>query len=178
MISKLLGDDNHVNKNTTRDLAWVWRSKIPKNHIFSWRLFLNHFPTKYQLAKRGILESSNLSVNSMCLIDDEDVLHLFLHYQVSVGIWHNVVSLLGIAEVQYLEYILLHLDQLCASTKRKFQDKFFCFFRSVVCWVLWTCRNDILFKGDILTNWNTLGRIKFITRKWYQVKYHSPPPLK
>lgn len=74
----------------------LWKSPAPSKMIaFSWKILLNHIPTKDNLSLRNILSPE---VSRSCLLCDEreeSAIHLFLHCKVASGVWLEVIRWFG-----------------------------------------------------------------------------------
>lgn len=48
----------------------------------------------------------------------------------------------------------------------------------VTCWIFGMSRNNILFQEGLLSKWDTLGRIKYLTWEWFLVKLRGHQYIK
>ncbi|GJZ12413.1 RNA-directed DNA polymerase, eukaryota [Tanacetum coccineum] len=79
--------DNHALPSGLSPTRWC-RHVPSKVNIFSWRLLLNRLPTKINIMEREIDIPSILC--SIYTLQQEDVDHLFLHFEVASRIWHKI----------------------------------------------------------------------------------------
>jgi len=88
--------DEPVVRNLAED---VWHKHIPsKVSLFLWCLLRNRLPTKDNLARRSILQSTTLECAAGCG-NTETTYHLFIGCGISDSVWNHVWTWLGIYSV-------------------------------------------------------------------------------
>ncbi|XP_058725465.1 uncharacterized protein LOC131596740 [Vicia villosa] len=148
----------------------LWKTKVPSRiHLFGWRLIWNRLPTKAELAKRGILVEAQLLKCPLCNRVDEDLDHLFLHCHYTRTWWTELYSWLGIDEVPLVGTILERLSSLDSICKSSFHMEIGWFFGLTFCWVVWKCRNAIIFEEICLASFDGVGLFKLISWEWFLI---------
>ncbi|CAI8593266.1 unnamed protein product [Vicia faba] len=150
-------------------LAWVSlrKTKVPsKIHIFGWRLIWNRLSTKSEILKCGVLRRVRNLVCPLCFGVEEDIDHLFCDCTVSKAWWNNICLCLQIDDSSFSCRFLDRLLSLEHSCKLAFVFNTGWLFGLITCWVIWKCRNDILFKELILSNIDGVGLIKLLAWDW------------
>jgi len=141
----------------------IWHRHVPlKVSILVWRLLRNRFPTKTNLAVRGMLaQDAQLCVSGCGEV--ESVQYLFVSYPIFNDIWHHVRAWIGVSGVDPFD-IVDHFVQFTyllggATKMRSFMQLLW-----LLCvWVLWSERNNKSFN-------NTENSIHWLVEK---VQTHS-----
>ncbi|XP_039686992.1 uncharacterized protein [Medicago truncatula] len=102
--------DMLTNQEIPQDMLWddlVWHNHVPiKVSIFAWRLLRDRFPTKSNLATRGILDfQACLCVSGCGML--EDARHLFLSCSYFGSLW-PLVRWIEIPEILSTTYSVTH----------------------------------------------------------------------
>jgi hypothetical protein len=134
MYKKLIG--HHPNDPAYR---WIWKSYCqPKHKVFSWLLL------KDRLSTRNILRRKHMHIdNYNCVLcnqgTEETTEHVFLHCpfaQQCWGLFNLVVSTVSGV-----------IDNFNAI-KRQLHSQFFMEAIILICWTIWTARNELIFKAN------------------------------
>ena len=116
---------------------WIWASPCqPKHKVFFWLLL------KDRLSTRNILRRKHMAIDSYnCVLCshsiEETSEHLFLSCYFA-----KQCSLLGIDTSDNSRF-----PEIASSFKVKLQSKFFMVAVILMCWSIWTVRNDFIFNG-------------------------------
>lgn len=102
-------------------------------------------------------------VFSFCFGEEEDLVHLFGECPISKLWWCKTCDWLQV-DLPYLsDSIISCLQELEFSTKYTFKIERGWLFGLVLRWSIWVCRDAILFKGGMLSNFYGVGMIKLIS---------------
>jgi hypothetical protein len=137
----------------------IWKCKTPiKCLVFCWQVFLNLFPCKSLLQRRGVQLPS--LVCSFCSYDVEDASYLFVSCPVAFSTWIDLLKWLGVV---YAIPLSLDLHFLCWSSLRQFKKGSQCYAIIWVCmlWSLWLHHNNIVFNQSVVDRQELLDSIKF-----------------
>ncbi|XP_058757673.1 uncharacterized protein LOC131630949 [Vicia villosa] len=150
-----------------RALNRMWKTKLPsKILIFGWRLILNKIPTKAALARRHILTNSNILVCSFCGVEEEDTNHLFGTCPVTLDWWSKFCNWLRLDSSSFPGNFFLRFLALDLACKSRFVVDTSWLFGLAFCWGIWCCRNEVLFNGGNILNFDTIGMIKYVAWEW------------
>jgi len=96
---------------TTQESSYIiWHKLVPlKTSLFDWLLLKNHIPTSNNLLRRGSLQNQQQLCADGCG-SNEDINHLFLHFNLFGSIWTSVLQWLGYVTVIHA-FIYDHLHQ-------------------------------------------------------------------
>jgi hypothetical protein len=142
----------HVHQN----MELIWHKQVPlKVYILAWRLLRDRLPTKSNLADRGITSGHVENVN-----------HMFLSCPIFGALWPMVQAWLGVEGVdshaisdhfvQFIEY----------AGGLKSRGSLFHLIWLQCVWVLWTERNDRLFRNRQSSIPLLLDKVKSHTLWW------------
>nr|KYP55738.1 hypothetical protein KK1_001963 [Cajanus cajan] len=156
-------------------LRKLWSSFVPPRIIFlSWRMLQNRIPTIDQLIVRGLVFSDPHLSCPFCSTTLESSQHLFLECEFSRNVWHNVFTWTGIrlelpSSLGHLFFLLrsMFLDKV----KRKWRDIFW----HATIWVLWTNRNEIVFRNKTVSHFDFPYQIKIISWHWWMYRNGCRP---
>lgn len=149
--------------NTMSFMLVIWPSKAL---IFNWRLVLNRLPLRVELVNCHIIVGAHNTACPLCFLDDESLDHIFLLCPISIRIWIEARGYIGVVVPPFsgsLATCFLDFIEVAGAVVKR---KMLWFFGLVVCWVIWCCRNVIVFKGGIFNKIDVLGMIKFISWEW------------
>ena len=117
---------------------WLWKSNCqPKHKVFFRLLIKDRLSTRNNLRRRNMALDSYNCVN--CILSlEESVNHLFITCPFAVMCW----SLIGVT---------IPLDgifpDIVAQIKDQLNSQFFMDAIILTCWVIWSARNDLIFRG-------------------------------
>lgn len=113
---------------------------------------------RVELANRHIFVGAHNMVCPLCFLDDESRDHIFLLCPISNRI--SVEACVAVSPFSdSLATCFLDFKEVAgAAVKRRMLR----FFALVICWVVWSCRNVIVFEEGIFNKIDVLGMIKFI----------------
>ncbi|XP_058784776.1 uncharacterized protein LOC131659628 [Vicia villosa] len=138
--SKSFAWDLHV----IHSLKVLWSIPLPpKIKLFSWRFFVEHFPSKDLLLLRGVTILSNPDCD-FCGVHVETSFHLFFYCHRAKEIWKHMCAWLGIPEAITIEEFLDFgvLQEKVKNINRK--TKINVVWLSTI-WCLWIMRNAIYY---------------------------------
>lgn len=79
-----------------KSIKGLWRAKVSiKFETFCWRLFLNRFPSKDQLSRRGVIDDNHEMTYVLCFQQDENLDHLILSCPTMQKVWFRVNKFIG-----------------------------------------------------------------------------------
>ncbi|XP_058783541.1 uncharacterized protein LOC131658243 [Vicia villosa] len=141
----------------------MWKTKISsKILIFGWRLILNKIPTNMALVRRHILTNSNLLACSLYGVEEEDSNHLFGTCPVTLVWWNKFCDWLRLDLTSFPGNSFNRLLALDLACKSRFVVDTSWLFGLAFCWRIWSYRNEVLFNGGILLNFDTLEMNKYV----------------
>jgi hypothetical protein len=120
---------------------WIWKSSCQHKHkVFFWLL------AQDRLSTRNILRRKNMHLESYaCVLCDcsvEEVDHLFLHCVFAKTCWNWI----GIMVPQNKGPF-----QILESFRAQLNVSFFMEIIIIMCWSIWTVRNNLVFRGEEVT---------------------------
>ncbi|CAJ2667239.1 unnamed protein product [Trifolium pratense] len=158
----------------------IWHPQIPlKVSIFAWRLLRDRLPTKTNLVIRGIISSSAQECIAGCG-EAESAHHLFISCSFFGSLWALVCTWIDISLTEsstIREHFVHFTSSLGGSRARR---SFLQLIWLVSVWVIWTERNQRLFRGSTSTSLQLVDKIKLFSFRWLKSKnvtlalnYHS-----
>ncbi|XP_058775361.1 uncharacterized protein LOC131649626 [Vicia villosa] len=152
----------------------LWKTKVPSRIlIFGWRLIWNRLPTKVDLAKRGILANPNDIRCPFCPNFEEDLNHLFFECSFNNLWWRKLLSWLCLVDDSAVDSIvgcLCWLEEHCGKAGGIGLKWFF---GLVFCWIMWICRNDVIFNGLDVNSFDGLSLMKALSWDWFSVFFKN-----
>ena len=132
---------------------FLWKSKVPfKVRAFAWLVTHKKVNTNDILQMRRPFEALSLDWCILCRRSIETIDHLFLHYLITMGLWHRIFSQLGMEWVQpgsICDMMVISLKCFGNSIRCKILWRIACL---SLLWIVWRERHARIF-GDI---WKTL----------------------
>ncbi|GAU48354.1 hypothetical protein TSUD_267790 [Trifolium subterraneum] len=151
--------------------CFMWRKSVPlKVDIFVWRLFLNRLPTKDNLHKRGVIDTSQLSCATTCgKVEDND--HLFFQCDVYGCLWLLVSKWLRFESV-FHGNIGFHSYQFrgFGGVSKCYRIAFTIIWISVL-YIIWKDRNKRIFTPGADTLETMAEKVKSQTYWWLKLCY-------
>lgn len=117
---------------------WLWKSNCqPKHKVFFWLLI------KDRLSTRNILKRRNMQLGTyscaLCnSLTEETVEHLFADCAFAAMCW----DLIGVMLPQNGSF-----PELTSQIKDQLNSRFFMDAIILMCWTIWSARNDLIFRG-------------------------------
>jgi hypothetical protein len=151
----------------------LWKCQAPsKVRGFVWQLLHGHIPTRRNLFIRRIIKDGGDCSCVLCGEDVESELHLFLYCEVAQLVWMDIFCWLQISFGLPHNPFPLFNCMLGVKNKnlRKGLSLIFC---SVV-WILWRCRNSVLFDNGRTSIPELVEAIKVSSWKWSLSDTSSP----
>ncbi|XP_021984763.1 uncharacterized protein LOC110880574 [Helianthus annuus] len=139
----------------------------PKANMLAWKGVEGRLLTKMELEKRGIHISNTLYPG--CGYEQESVEHILIMCLMSKTLWWMVGSWLGVKDLHScstVAYILSFAWKMDISKKKK---------KAVNCivmatlWIIWSSRNEKLFKALQFSNDMILEQLNECTTLWMKV---------
>ncbi|XP_058756595.1 uncharacterized protein LOC131629813 [Vicia villosa] len=162
-----------MDENLVKALMGLWKTKIPsKVLIFGWRLLLNRIPTKMNLARRNILVDPTLLLCPLCGLDEENADHLFASCTVSLRWWTIFCDWLRIDIPSSSGNIFTRLCCLESICRLKFTIHTRWLFGMAFCWGIWICRNEVVFNRGVVSSFDMMGLLKFVSWEWFLSSYN------
>ena len=143
-----------------------WRGKAPgKMLAFSWTLLFDRIPTEVNLDKRRLMGTEDSKRCVFCDGDDESVVHLFLHCDVTSKVWRKLMCWLNFNFIMPLN---LFIHALCWSreVRSKMLRRGMWLIWHAVVWVVWKTRNDQIFNNKIIGVEEMVDQIKALSWHW------------
>lgn len=151
------------NSITDSAVDLIWHHQVPlKVSIFAWRLMRDRLSTRSNLASRGILQlDTALCVTGCGSIETSD--HLFLSCPFFVELWEQLRLWIGCVGVDS-NIISNHFVQFtCLSGFAKARRSFLQLIWLLTTWVIWSERNNRLFKNVVTEAPRLLDKIKLLS---------------
>lgn len=116
---------------------WIWKSSCePKHKVFFWLLVQDRLSTR-NLFRRNMNLPSHVCV--LCNLDTEETVeHLFMDCDFAKACW----GLLGLTVISTPDNV-----QRFKSFKSQLNCSFYMEIIILLCWSIWTVRNDLIFRG-------------------------------
>lgn len=157
-------DESVLEAEKLRLLKYLWKTKAPsKALIFGWQMILSRLLLRVELSKCLIIVGTHNTICSLCFLDDESLDHIFLLCHVLNRIWVEACGWFGAVVSSWFgslaDCILVFIEVVESAVKRSM----FWFLGLVICWVIWSCRIVIIFKGGLLIKIDVLGMTNFIS---------------
>lgn len=123
---------------THPSFIWLWTSKCqPKHKVFFWLLMNDRLSTRNILTRRTMqLDSYNCVLCNQLV--EETVEHLFVDCPFARMCW-DILNIDIPVDSSFPE--------LSAQLKIQLNSQFFVEAIILLCWAIWTARNDLIFKG-------------------------------
>jgi len=117
---------------------WIWKNPCqPKHKVFFWLLLKDRLGTRNILRRKCMVIDSYNCV--LCNLSTEEVSdHLFLNSQFARQCW----NILGISIANNSSF-----PEIVPSLRNNLQPKFFMVAIILMCWSMWSDRNDLIFNG-------------------------------
>lgn len=118
---------------------WLWKNRAqPKHRVFFWLLI------KDRLSTKNILRRKNMALDSyhcaLCnQLTEETAYHLFVDCAFAKMCW-DIIGIDISSDTPFPELVSLMRVQLNSS--------FFMEAVILMCWTIWTARNDLIFRGE------------------------------
>ncbi|GAU19900.1 hypothetical protein TSUD_95050 [Trifolium subterraneum] len=187
-----LKDAYHFTSPARPKLDWtrfIWNAAIPPSKSFmTWRLFHNRLSTDENLASRGFLLPS---MCSLCCMQPETSLHLFLHCPFATSIWNWFSSVLN------LNINLSTIVDVMKLANRGWSSQCQIVISAAIVSIfnnIWLCRNSARFKnikpnltsvislitstasiaGNVTSQTSTSSMTDFVILKFFNVNLHPP----
>ena len=141
---EMLTSNEHAHVSPITDL--IWHKQVPlKVSIFSWRLFRDRLPTKTNLVTRNVISSEVRFCVARC-VHIEDAQHMFLRCPHFAFLWQMVRAWIRFDGVG-TQVIQDHFYQFIYYIGGLKAWRNFLQLLWILCsWILWTERNNRLFK--------------------------------
>jgi hypothetical protein len=154
----------------------IWNFGIPsKISAFAWQLLLDRIPTKENLHKRGIIQQHQ-SGCIFCNHSMESSLHLFLHCDLAIKVWYEIMFWLGVVIIAPSN-IASAFACLVDHGKTKKEKICLSLIWNSYMWSMWKFRNDGVFNNKNVVVEELVDHIKFQSWKWFVGKVAKSPCL-
>jgi hypothetical protein len=123
--------------NTHAAYNWLWKSACQNKHrVFFWLVL------KFILNTRGVLRRRNMNLECYeCVLcnqqTEESIEHLFIGCPFAVQAWHSINLDVNsdLLPLQNLELLRIQIN-----------ESFFMEVIILLCWAIWMCRNNFIFR--------------------------------
>lgn len=123
------------------DQAFIWNWKSfsqPKHKVFFWLLLKDRLSTRNILKRKNMhLDDFNCELCNMRVEETSE--HLFLHCPFAQDCW----GMFNLATDLYADLL-----QNVNALKTQLDSRFFMETITLICWVIWTARNELIFRGN------------------------------
>lgn len=147
------------------------KSKAPSNSsVVAWRILLNRVQTKMDLARRNALPPNSGLECGLCLRVEENCSHLFFECCVSWKVWMRICKWLGVTVVLHKDP-KEHFLQFCVISgvgSRSSKTMILVWIATV--YVLWSCRNNSVFRGEAVDVERIVDLVQFRSWLWLKAK--------
>jgi hypothetical protein len=137
-------------------IKWLWKScRQDKHRVFFWLLIHNRLNT------RALLQRKNFFMNDYtCIMCNEASLetrdHLFFTCPFAIQCWKYMCPSWNLSQVAMQNDIQSYIQ----SIKVHIRQPFFMEIIILICWSIWTTRNDFIFKGLTPSLYRTRRKLK------------------
>ena len=120
---------------------WIWKSHCqPKHRVFFWLLIKDRLSTRNLLRRRNMhFDSYNCVLCNMLV--EKSVHHLFVDCSFARMCWDILNTDIPLDD---------GFPDLSAEMKVQLNTQFFMEAMILLCWTIWTARNELIFKGNSL----------------------------
>jgi len=155
----MLTSNEHAHVSPIMDL--IWHKQVPlKVFVFAWWLLRDRLPTKTNLATRGVISLEARFCVAGCG-HLEDAWQMFLLCPHFASLWPMVRAWIGFDGVD-TQVIQNHYYQFIYYTDRlKARHNFLQLIWLLCSRILWTERNNRLFKNQECTSYQLLEKVKY-----------------
>ena len=88
---------NYIDPTSSFHVDFVWKSQTPfKVKSFAWLVALKKANTNDMIQLRRSYKALSLDVCLLCIESGKTVDHIFLHWPLSLGLWHRLFSLVHV----------------------------------------------------------------------------------
>ena len=144
----------------------IWRCKAPTKVLaFSWTLLLDRIPSKINLANRSLLRADESKRCVFCDEREESAIHLFLHCSWVSKVWREVMRWLNFNIITPPNLFLHALGWSREVSSKKLRRGAWVIWHAVV-WVIWTSRNNMIFKAKTFEILELVDHIKLLSWQW------------
>jgi len=148
------------------DCKDVWHKLVPaKASIFAWRLLQDRIPTRANLVRRHVLQSTdNLCVEGCGSIEMAD--HIFLGCNLFGTVWYLVCQWLGISFVfpGHIKDHYFQFTHLASLPWTSYPYLKVIWLASV--WTIWKDRNNCVFRNAVIDPHSIFDKVKWISFLW------------
>ncbi|XP_057774917.1 uncharacterized protein LOC130993898 [Salvia miltiorrhiza] len=158
------------------DFKKLW--KAPAHHKMkttAWRIFKGRLATCDNLTRRNILAANSTSDCILCKAQLEDLNHLFFSCQITMELWKEILSWIGIQTA--LQRTAKENFLAFSNLGDKADNHFLSSVWICVVWSIWKARNDCIFSQASWNKSKVVTEIKTRTLSWTQVYKQTPQPL-
>lgn len=146
---------------------WIWKSSCqPKHKVFFWLLIQDRLSTRNLLNRKHMFLPSYDCV--LCTMGIEETMdHLFLECSFARECW----GLIGLTVISSPDPL-----QRFESFRNQIANKFFMEIIIIMCWSIWSVRNDAIFRGIPICSLRGLEIFKFNFKQllWRAKKKYFP----
>ncbi|CAJ2678316.1 unnamed protein product [Trifolium pratense] len=144
----------------------IWKCPAPsKVSGFVWQLLHGRIPTRSNLLSRHVIDSDGDSSCVLCGEELETELHLFIYCEIAMLVWLEVFAWLQIPLV--LPHNLFSIFNCLLDVGNRKVRKGMIMICCAVVWILWRCRNSILFDNDRSAVDELVEAVKVTSWKWW-----------
>jgi hypothetical protein len=144
----------------------IWKSPAPSKVCgFVWQLLHGRIPTRKNLASRRVLQPGGDVSCVLCGEDIESELHLFVYCEIAMLLWMEIFHWLDIPFC--LPHNLFSIFLCLMETGNVKGRQGMLMIRAAVVWILWKCRNSLLFDNGNGSVSDLVNAVKLASWKWW-----------
>jgi len=148
----------------------VWHRYIPsKVSLFVWRLLRDRLPTKNNLARRRVIQTTDTACSAGCG-ELETASHLFLGCDIYRSLWLLVLHWLGISSALPGELRHHYVQFIYMVGLPRFSYLYLRLIWFAFVWVIWKERNNRVFNNVTLNPSVLLEKVKLNSFLWIKSK--------
>jgi len=161
----LRSNGQRSNSNVFKELWEV--SALPTALFFTWRAILNRLPIRINLAKRGVMVSSDLCPFCNSLRETES--HVLLSCTFSQRVWDMCDNWVGSSNVRAnnIEHHFLNFYNFKLNAK---QNKKWKSMWVAIMWEIWIHRNKVVFNGGKIDHLEVFGMAQLRAWEWFKYR--------
>ena len=150
--------------DATKDL--IWHKQVPlKVSIVALRLLKDRLPTRNNILRRDIVQAAGATCVAGCGLEDSAA-HFFIHCDVFGSLWQQIRAWIGVAGVDPFSITEHFLQFIHYTGSSKARRSFLQLLWLLGVWLIWSERNNRVFKNVETPILQLLDKVKFHSLWW------------
>jgi hypothetical protein len=166
LVSGLSCLNLHLHPWYSAAFSCIWKCPAPsKVSAFAWKLLHDRIPTRLNLHRRRIIDTTGDLSCGLCGDTAESTLHLFIYCDFAMKVWSAIFEWLRLPFT--LPHNLFSVLNFLSLSRGKKLNKGLAMIWNGVVWSLWRRRNAVLFDNGRRETVEVIEEIKVMTWKWW-----------